>query len=44
MKNVNLDKMTAAAFDVDYDALSEDVDFTFDGIELLDSFETPVLG
>ena len=44
LKNVNLNKMTAVAFDVDAEALSEDVEFTFDGIELLDSFETPVLG
>jgi hypothetical protein len=44
LKNVNLDKMTAAAFDVESEALSEDVEFTFDGIELLDSFITPVLG
>lgn len=44
LKNVNLNKMTAAAFDVNSEALSEDVEFTFDGIELLDSFELPVLG
>ena len=44
LKNVNLNKMTAAAFDVDSEALSEDVEFTFDGIELLDSFGLPVLG
>ncbi|MGI5824457.1 MAG: phage tail tube protein [Bacillota bacterium] len=44
LKNVNLNKMTAAAFDVDSEALSEDVEFTFDGIELLDAFTAPVLG
>lgn len=44
LKNVNLNKMTAAAFDVDSEALSEDMEFTFDGIELMDAFEEPVLG
>ena len=44
LKNVNLNRMTAVAFDVDSEALSEEVEFTFDGIELLDSFVEPVLG
>jgi hypothetical protein len=44
LKNVNLDSMTVAAFDASADVLEESVNFTFEGMELLDRFEMPTLG
>lgn len=44
LKNVNLDSVVMAQFDVDSDALEEDIDFTFDDVDILDEFNTPVLG
>ena len=44
LKNVNLNKVTVAQFDVDADALDEDIDFTFDDMDILDEFGKPVLG
>lgn len=44
LKNVNLDSVIMAQFDVDSDALEEDIDFTFDDVDILDEFNTPVLG
>ncbi|MCT4686084.1 phage tail tube protein [Vallitalea sp.] len=44
LKNVNLDSVIMAQFDVDSDALEEDIDFTFDDVDILDEFNKPVLG
>lgn len=44
LKNVNLNKAIVALFDVDADALEEDVDFTFDDVDMLDEFGKPILG
>ena len=38
LKNCNLDSVVLARLDVDADNLDEEVSFTFDGAELLDSF------
>ena len=38
LKNCNLDSVLLARLDVDADNLDEEVSFTFDGAELLDSF------
>lgn len=44
LKNVNIDGSTVALFDIDSEELSEEVSFTFDGVEFLDKFGKPVLG
>ncbi|MGD9678431.1 MAG: phage tail tube protein [Vulcanibacillus sp.] len=44
LKNVNLDSVIMAQFDVDSDALEEDIDFTFDDVDILDEFSAPVGG
>lgn len=44
LKNVNLDSVVVAKIDVDSDLLDEDVNFTFDDFDILDSFGKPVLG
>lgn len=44
LKNVNLDSVVMAQFDVDSDALEEDIDFTFDDVDILDEFGKPILG
>jgi hypothetical protein len=44
IKNINLDEITFAAFDVDADALEEDVPFTFDDVDIVDAFGKPILG
>ena len=41
---VNLDNTTLAKLDVDNTELDEDIDFTFDDFEILDSFGTPTYG
>lgn len=43
LKNVNLDSVVMAKIDVDSDALDEEVDFTFDDVDILDSFGKPIL-
>lgn len=40
--NCNIDSTILAKIDVDADALDEDVDFTFDDFDILDSFGKPV--
>lgn len=42
--NVNLDSTVLAKLDVDNTELDEDIDFTFDDFEILDSFGTPTYG
>ncbi|MTI56157.1 phage tail tube protein [Geosporobacter ferrireducens] len=44
LKGVNLDSVSMAMFDTESDALEEEIAFTFDDIEILDSFGKPVLG
>jgi len=44
LKNVNLDSIPIANLDVDSEALEQDVDFTFDDVDLLVKFGTPTLG
>ncbi|WP_281868330.1 phage tail tube protein [Brevibacillus parabrevis] len=44
IKNVNLDEVTLAAFDVDAEVLEEEISFTFDDADILDEFGKPVLG
>jgi len=44
IKNVNLDEVTIASFDVDSEALEEEVAFTFDDWDLPDKFTAPTLG
>lgn len=44
LKNCNLDSIIMAQFDLDSDALEEDIDFTFDDVDILDEFVKPTLG
>lgn len=44
LKNVNLDSVIMAKFDVDSDALDEEISFTFDDVDMLNEFNKPVLG
>lgn len=44
LKNVNLDSIIMAHFDVDSDALEEEISFTFDDVDILDEFNEPTLG
>jgi hypothetical protein len=43
LKNCSLNSVIVAKFDVEADVLDESVDFTFDDIDLLDEFQSPVL-
>lgn len=43
LKNCSLDSVILAKFDVESDVLDEDVSFTFDDIDILDEFQSPVL-
>lgn len=43
LKNCNFDEVSVATFDVDSDALEEDMSFTFDDIDLLDKFNKPIV-
>ena len=43
LKNCSLDSVILAKFDVETDVLDESVDFTFDDVDILDEFQTPVL-
>lgn len=44
LKNCSLDSAIIAKLDVESEVLDEDVDFTFDDVDLLDSFAAPELG
>lgn len=44
LKNVTLDSVAMTAFDVSSDVLTEEVNFTFDDVEVLSTFDTPALG
>lgn len=44
LRNVNLDSVVMAKVDVDSEHLEEDVDFTFDDVDILDEFGIPILG
>lgn len=44
LRGVNLDSTIVAKLDTDSEALDEDIDFTFDDVDILDSFGKPVLG
>lgn len=44
LKGVNLDKVVMATLDTGADTLEEDIDFTFDDVDILDQFNQPVLG
>ena len=43
LKNCSLDSVTVAKIDVESEVLDEDVDFTFDDVDILDEFQTPVV-
>jgi hypothetical protein len=43
LKNCSLDSVVLAKFDVEADVLDESVDFTFDDVEIMDEFQSPVL-
>ncbi|MGG3278862.1 phage tail tube protein [Paenibacillus solani] len=44
MKGCNLDSVVMASLDTESEALTEDLDFTFDDVDLGQSFVAPVLG
>lgn len=44
LKSVNLDSVIMAKVDTENEFLDEDIDFTFDDVDVLDSFSDPVLG
>lgn len=44
LKNVTLDSVLMAAFDVSAGTLTEKINFTFDDVEILSKFDTPDLG
>lgn len=44
LKSVNLNKVIIAKLDTDSAALEEDIDFTFEDVDILESFSDPVLG
>jgi hypothetical protein len=44
VRNINLDELTIAAFDLDSEVLEEEVSFTFDDWDMPDKFATPTLG
>lgn len=41
--NCNIDSVVLAKLDTDADSLEEDIDFTFDDFDILDSFGNPVV-
>ena len=43
LKNCSLDSVTVAKFDVESEVLDESVSFTYDDIDILDSFQAPSL-
>ncbi|MGE5703546.1 MAG: phage tail tube protein [Clostridia bacterium] len=44
IKGVNLDEITMATFDVEAEALEEEMPFTFHAADILDEFGQPILG
>ncbi|MBU9707137.1 MULTISPECIES: phage tail tube protein [Paenibacillus] len=44
LKGVNLDSVIMAKVDTDSEVLDEDIDFTFDDVDIQDSFTAPTLG
>ncbi|MDY8046585.1 phage tail tube protein [Paenibacillus polymyxa] len=44
LKSVNLDSVIMAKVDTDSEVLDEDIDFTFDDVDVPDSFNAPTLG
>lgn len=44
LKNVNLDSVIMAKIDVDAEFLDEEISFTFDDVDMLDSFNALTLG
>lgn len=44
LKNCNFDEVNMAMFDVDSEALEEDITFTFDDVDILNKFRKPQLG
>lgn len=44
LRGVNLDSVVMAKLDTETEVLDEDIDFTFDDVDILDSFGKPVLG
>ncbi|PZM65345.1 phage tail tube protein [Paenibacillus dendritiformis] len=44
LNGVNLDGIVIAQLDTDSDAMEEDIDFTFEGVTMQDSFRSPTLG
>lgn len=44
LKNCSLDSVIIAKFDVEAEVLDEEVSFTFDDVDMLDEFQSPVLG
>ena len=43
LKNCSLDSITIAKFDVESEVLDESVSFTYDDVDMLESFQDPVL-
>lgn len=44
LKSCSLDSVILAKFDVESEVMDEDLDFTFDDADMLDSFAAPTLG
>lgn len=44
LKNCSLDSVVLAKFDVEAEVLDEEVSFTFDDVDILDEFQSPILG
>lgn len=44
LKNCSLDSITIAKFDVESEVLDESVSFTYDDVDILESFQAPSLG
>ncbi|WP_067843600.1 phage tail tube protein [Amphibacillus sediminis] len=44
IKNVNLDSVVMAKLDTESEILEEDIDFTFDDVDILNTFSEPTLG
>ncbi|MFD2170314.1 phage tail tube protein [Tumebacillus lipolyticus] len=44
LKNVNLDSVIIAKVDTESEVLDEEIEFTFDGVELLENFVAPAQG
>lgn len=44
IRNVNIDSMTIAILDAESDMLEEDLDFTYDDVDILDEFGNVVYG